>query len=433
MGLLIILLISIYTVLGYLLLNKSTILYNGLLKIIISFYLSISLITLVFFITVFFKLSFWGFIFFACAFAISTATFIFYKFKRAIIPLPKIRLLPWYVLISAFIFVFTYKFHFDRWGSWDAWSIWNLHAKFLTGSNFFTMFSNDLIWTHLDYPLMLPSIIALLWKGFGIVAIIPALVAYLFSALIPLSTFTSLHEKKLVIPAVLILLLYSVDVEFMLLAGQQYADTILSLSILLTFILYNHLQDDNDHKYEIAIMSFLATICGWIKNEGLLFFAVFTFFFVVRNFKKLNILKFYFLGSCFPLIVIILFKVFCSPANDIVAGQGSSTAQKLFDLSRYNITATYFWKLLMNSYPVFLLITVFSLVYNPKVVVSFQFGVLITLLAGYFMVYIITPNELNWHLATSCTRLFHHIYPAFIYCMLYKLKGESFLINSQAP
>ena len=429
MGLLIILLISIYTVLGYILLNRSAVFYNGLLKVIIGFFLSVSLITLFFFLAVFFKVPFVVFLVFSFVFGISVATLVVYKNKGILKPSSKLKFSPWYVVISVFLFIYTYRFHFDRWGSWDAWAIWNLHAKFLLGDNFFSLFSKNMVWSHLDYPLLLPSIVALLWKGFGISAIIPALVAYAFSALIPLSSFASLREKKQVIPAILVLIIYLMDSEFALLASQQYADTILSLSILLTFIAYNHLQDKKDAKYGIAVMGFLAATCGWVKNEGLLFFLVFTIFFVASNFRKFNSLKYYFLGALFPVIVIMLFKVFCSPANDIVSGQGESTVHKLFDINRYDITVTYFWNLLLNSYPLMLLFIVLYLVFNRRVLISFQFGVLITLLAGYFMIYIITPNELNWHLATSCTRLFHHIYPCFIYCMLYQLKSESFLIS----
>src|SRR5258708_10695835 len=50
-------------------------------------------------------------------------------------------------------------------GDWDAWSIWNLRARFFVrGGQFWKdAFSSQLAWSHPDYPLLLPGIVAMLW------------------------------------------------------------------------------------------------------------------------------------------------------------------------------------------------------------------------------------------------------------------------------
>jgi hypothetical protein len=34
--------------------------------------------------------------------------------------------------------------------------------------------------------------------------------------------------------------------------------------------------------------------------------------------------------------------------------------------------------------------------------------------AGYFMIYILTPHDLEWHIRTSLYRLIIHVFPSFL-------------------
>ena len=54
-------------------------------------------------------------------------------------------------------------------GEEGAWSIWNLRARFLFAAGAFwrLAFSSNLNWSHLDYPLLLPGLVALCWKLTG--------------------------------------------------------------------------------------------------------------------------------------------------------------------------------------------------------------------------------------------------------------------------
>ncbi len=47
-------------------------------------------------------------------------------------------------------------------------------------------------------------------------------------------------------------------------------------------------------------------------------------------------------------------------------------------------------------------------------------------IAGYFLVYLVTPHELDWHLRTSLHRLFAQLWPAAVFTMvlLIRLPGE---------
>ena len=50
-------------------------------------------------------------------------------------------------------------------GDWDAWAIWNLHARFLAlgASEWRLLFRPELTFSHNDYPLLLPAIVARTW------------------------------------------------------------------------------------------------------------------------------------------------------------------------------------------------------------------------------------------------------------------------------
>ncbi len=47
-------------------------------------------------------------------------------------------------------------------GNWDAWAIWNMHARFLYrgGASWRVLFSPELAYSHPDYPLLLPELVA---------------------------------------------------------------------------------------------------------------------------------------------------------------------------------------------------------------------------------------------------------------------------------
>ena len=56
-------------------------------------------------------------------------------------------------------------------------------------------------------------------------------------------------------------------------------------------------------------------------------------------------------------------------------------------------------------------------------------GVLILMLAGYFLVYVTTPNDLPWHLNTSASRLLLHLWPLCLLCVFLDLATPDELMS----
>ena len=111
-------------------------------------------------------------------------------------------------------------------------------------------------------------------------------------------------------------------------------------------------------------MSFMAGFSGWVKNEGLLFFIVFSVAMLIANIRSKSFIKSYLLGALLPMIIIVVFKLFYAPANDVVAGQSGSSMSKLLDISRYIIVSKEFIKNTWKIYPVILVLTIGAAIFS---------------------------------------------------------------------
>lgn len=67
-------------------------------------------------------------------------------------------------------------------GQWDAWAIWNLKARFIVTGHFRDIFSPALWWSHPNYPMLLPGLVAFGWWLTGSQATgVPAVIAGAFT------------------------------------------------------------------------------------------------------------------------------------------------------------------------------------------------------------------------------------------------------------
>ena len=126
------------------------------------------------------------------------------------------------------------------------------------------------------------------------------------------------------------------------------------------------------------------------------------------------------------LAAVVLLKMCLNGNNDLVGGQGWNVSlARLTDVSRYGVVALALagqalrvvksfavvlplcWLLLgkagrhgrgMTKYPAAL-------------------GVLAPVLTGYFLVYVMTPHDLAWHLRSSAERLLLHLWPLAIWTL----------------
>jgi hypothetical protein len=272
---------------------------------------------------------------------------------------------------------------------------------------------------------MVPSVVAFFWNGFGSMSpLVPVMLSYGLLLIIPLLIYFSLLGEGNRLFACIAMTIFIIDNNFKMIALSQCADTLLSLLILLTFIQHQNLKTSAANR--VYILGFICVSCAWVKNEGLVFYILFTIGFLLVNYKNIQTLKKYFIGMIIPALVVVYFKLFLSPANDLISAnnkQLSSLTTVLYDTGRYATILKFGINTLIDNYMAALILIFVVIILNRKAFLSLPFIVISVLLAAYFIIYLITPHDLSWHLSTSLYRVFQQVYPASIYLLFLSLKN----------
>jgi len=314
-------------------------------------------------------------------------------------------------------------------GEWDAWSIWNLRARFLfRAQEFVSPFSSAIEWTHPDYPLLIPGAVALLWHSAGAESMrIVAAVEFLLlssAVAVPFFTVRLLRGTGLAILCALTILSATSLVRI---GASLYADAPLAAFIAIAgCLLVYGLETESAGPGPLFLAGLAAGFAAWTKNEGLLFCLSLAAaqLFCVSGFGELRRR----VRTAIPLIagiilvlaLVLHFKFRLAPSNDLVNSASAAVIRSRFvDFNRYWAT---FWAFVGEF-------LTFGNVLVPPVIVFSVWLALVRLresltgaallplaataiqLAGYFAVYVGTPNDLDWQLNTSLPRLLLHVWP----------------------
>jgi 4-amino-4-deoxy-L-arabinose transferase-like glycosyltransferase len=317
-------------------------------------------------------------------------------------------------------------------GEWDALVIWNLRARFLHrgGEHWSDGFTEALGWTHPDYPLLLPATVARGWTYLGREhTLVPAGVALLFTlatAGLLVSAVGRCRGPTQGLLAGGVLLATS---SFVMQGTAQMADAPLGFFILAVTVLFCIRERECPDNGRLSVLAgTLAGLAAWTKNEGILFLVVTL---VARGvgaaraggWKRLSRDVPAFAVGLLPVAAVLLaFKVYLAPANDLVAGQGpGATAVRLADGSRYaQVGAAWVAELARLGPGAVPLLALYGLLVG-RATSGRRRGLGHTLLVlggmagGYTAVYLITPQDLTWHLKTSLERLLLQLWPTGLF------------------
>lgn len=330
-------------------------------------------------------------------------------------------------------------------GLWDAWAIWNLRARFLFrgGEYWRDGLSPLLSWSHPDYPLLVPGVIARGWTfAGGETTAVPIAVDFLytFAAVgILVAAVWTLRGRTQGMLAGLSLL----GTPFFVAHGAaQYAEIPIAGYLLASLVLLHRAdQASQGVGGTYALAGLLAGMAAWTKNEGLLFLAalvlaqaaVLTWQGAWRT--RWRRLWAFCVGALPMLLLVMGFKLLLAPPTDLVAGQSlSATIARLADPSRYLQVATAFakefldrgkWNILPVVLPFYgLLLGVQAgrgttpwrnadgTGSRQRLVTTW--GALALMTAGFFLVYLLTPRDLAWHLRTTVDRVFLELWPSML-------------------
>ncbi len=303
----------------------------------------------------------------------------------------------------------------NKYGEWDAYTIWNLHARQLADPQHWkTIFRYTDV--HADYPLCLPATLAYFMRLFSSPdsLILPFVFHMLVTISLPALIYGELWRKNAVVAAI-VLAMFPIQVFYIFQGTSQYADVLLSFFFLCAIICMNYSRQNR--KYLMLSVLFLGC-CAWTKNEGLLLATVMLVVYSRRYFAKDNI-KYTLLTLLAPIAVIGTFKIICPVSNDLVSESGTTTWGYLLDSDRYIMVFNYF---ILTAGKKFVYIGLLFGIYLTICLVrkkrpGLEFLLFASCLFAYFMVYVLTPKDLKWHLYTSCERLFVQLYPLMLYAI----------------
>jgi 4-amino-4-deoxy-L-arabinose transferase-like glycosyltransferase len=312
-------------------------------------------------------------------------------------------------------------------GQIDAWLIYNRTARFIfrDPGNWQTIASPKLYWLfHADYPLLVPVNIAGAWKALGSENIYAAQAQsayYLFGLICVLTgALGFLRSTGQAVLAGIVLL--GMPVIFVA-ATRQEADIPLSFFILSSMALL-FLYNQEVSPAFISLSGLAAGFAAWTKNEGLLFLITggIAWSLLLYSRKQTGRLKWYFLGLFLPTLVVLAFNFFLAPPNDIIGVElfpslfTRLTSTKIFVTIAQKFMAQFF-TFGGGSITIFLLV-VYGLILgldrskNQRLPAMAAVSALLLQLGGYFLVFMLTPHDINWQLRSSLYRLILHLVPA---------------------
>jgi hypothetical protein len=373
--------------------------------------------------------------------------------------------LRWSTLIFTLIFIISAAYAIDIYiqhtlgephGAWDAWAIWNLRARyiFFGGQEWKNVFFVQNLWSHPDYPLLLPSFIASFWTILNnSTKMVPALTAFSFYISTVALFFSSLWKSRGINHALVGSTLFVSAIEFINVSSDQYADVPLSFYFLASCVLLYITETENDQNLLLYLLGFVAGLAVWDKNEGISFvisllFVKLLFILLASRKSQINAKSFLQLikimgGMLIPLIIVEIYKISFPFTNDLIGGQSFTLIiSKITDFGRYNQIFNALWGQFINfggwnySLGMFPILFVYSLIVgksylNQSENIAFTklFLILGITFLQYMCIYLITPYDLAWHLSTSVNRLVVQLFPSFLFVLFVSLndpfvKGE---------
>lgn len=299
--------------------------------------------------------------------------------------------------------------------AWDARSIWLFHAKRIYWDNsLLAQFDDYAAFSHNDYPVLVPALSATLAKIVGHWNEIFPKVSNLFFVLPPLVVI-GVFFSPLRFTFLFVIGLFFI-VGRMLTNG--FMDGILSLYIVSTLILLSVLFLDwrqnlniNRGILTVTTATFMAVLVG-IKNEGTMAALIMFFGLVVSlaiDKKRIEITKILmvFLPAFMISVLWLMLSYQFGVGND-VATKGNFintfTGRILDSNSLISITiALYFkkWAVLL-PFVLCLIHLQHSVATNHAISFLLRFALLYSF--SLFFIYLGTPHDLEWHLATSAKR-----------------------------
>ena len=313
----------------------------------------------------------------------------------------------------------------EPYGGWDGWAIWNMHARFMLRAGPAwpdLLAAPPLNWTHPDYPRLVPASVARLWSWAGIETPAAAgLVSIAFAAALVALLVAIVARQRGRTPALLGGLLLLGTPFFVTFSSNEHADIPLAAGMLAAAVLVILAGENTANRGLWLLAGLVTALTAWTKNEGLLFTVVLAALVCGREWRTggSRHAGFFLVGLAFGLLPVGVFKLLLAPVNDLMATPLGPRLAQLSDSARHKLILASLWRDLgrFGEWRVLpylaMALPYFSWqIRRPLVGPERTIPALIALmLAGFYGVYLLSPQDLTWHLDSSLVRLLLQLWP----------------------
>ena len=324
-------------------------------------------------------------------------------------------------------------------GGWDAWAIWNFKARWLAraGSAWSEILTNPIFGTsHPDYPLLLPLSVSRLWTmtggmpltvpqafGVGAAAVTATLLVGATRMLCGPMSAAVAGAGLLALP------------PFLAASATQLADVPLACCYLATLVALAVGAHGAPGRW-FALAGLSAGAAVWTKNEGDRFFVCALACQLATAARsgagwreaRRNIGEF--MAGASPFVIAAFVVRSMALPNDLLAGQSLAMSWERFTtLARHaeilghgaTLLRTQPDALGMIGFAGYLALRGASRDLRPGLL---ALSTIALTACGYYAIYVLTPNELSWHLDRSADRLVVQLWPSMVFTALLLTRGE---------
>lgn len=312
-------------------------------------------------------------------------------------------------------------------GGWDAMAIWNHRARFLERVQDDWRRALTPVSQHPDYPLFVPLSVARLHAITGEERVFDRLTNLLLVALLVAGLEWLRGGGQGWLAGILLLS----SPSLVMWSCMMYADVPLAFFYLATIVFLLAMESSESLLFPL-LAGLFASAAAWTKNEGQLFlvviFAVQGSWTLLRR-QRPRKLAGLVIGTIPVGITLAIFKLALAPENDLVAGQNGY--EKLFEIARWK-TIFQFYSSIMEGGMILVLGGAVLLGLSPHEKWRGIFpGILVIALValGYTLVFVLTPQDLQWHLGTAAERLMVQLWPSALFLLFVRVHTPAELWN----
>ncbi|HEX9399265.1 MAG TPA: hypothetical protein VF912_04060 [Anaeromyxobacter sp.] len=313
-------------------------------------------------------------------------------------------------------------------GQWDAWAIWNLRARFLfrAGSEWRRAFSPELGWSQLGYPLLLPLTVARAWAYGGETTVAPAVVAAVFTFASPVALGATIARIAGNVAGAIAALVLLATADFTVNGAYQFADVPVAaflVAALGTLLLASEAEGVTRDR-RLIVAGLLLGLAGWTKNEGIAAAGCAVCAHAALTWRRggrrvARDLGAVAIGAFAPAAAWIAFHAVLVPAiAPAFAGAEHGAVRNLLDPERWRVVLAGLGTRFPgreHQLPFVAIVLAVLLGVRPRLLLRSMPLVASALLLGvYVLIYLVTPLDLQWHLAMSAGRVLLQPWPSLL-------------------